>query len=256
MNEKIDAEQDAIVASARALLEGGEWPSADLVAAAAGVSRSTYYRRVGSHRELLRRAGVQPGPATRERIIEAAIAVFAESGLSGFSMEAVAARAGVGRATVYRTFANRGELLAATARTATPLAVLGPILARSGETPPAEFLPNLFRLVMPRLLASRSLLRAILSESAFEGEGSPARQVVFDTYRELAGYIQRQMEAGRLRPMDPLTAVQGLLGPILFYALVQPSAWASAGADASAPEDVAAALVDVWLRGMEPEPAP
>lgn len=48
-----------------------------------------------------------------ERVVTAATAVFVERGLDATVAE-VAARAGVGKATVYRSFPTRAELLAAT----------------------------------------------------------------------------------------------------------------------------------------------
>ncbi|MFZ9986958.1 MAG: TetR/AcrR family transcriptional regulator [Candidatus Nanopelagicales bacterium] len=46
-------------------------------------------------------------------IAEAALDVLADQGIAGFSVEAVAQRAGVGKATVYRRYAGRDEVLAA-----------------------------------------------------------------------------------------------------------------------------------------------
>ena len=46
-----------------------------------------------------------------EAIVDAALAVFAEEGFDGLTMEAVAARAGVGKATVYRRYPGKAELV-------------------------------------------------------------------------------------------------------------------------------------------------
>ncbi|HSO95650.1 MAG TPA: TetR/AcrR family transcriptional regulator [Acidimicrobiia bacterium] len=43
--------------------------------------------------------------------MDAALAVFAEDGFDGLTMEAVAARAGVGKATVYRRYPGKPELV-------------------------------------------------------------------------------------------------------------------------------------------------
>jgi AcrR family transcriptional regulator len=48
----------------------------------------------------------------RERVVAAAVAVFAERGLEA-SVPEVAARAGVGKATVYRSFPSKEHLIAA-----------------------------------------------------------------------------------------------------------------------------------------------
>ena len=49
---------------------------------------------------------------SRRVICHAALKEFAETGYSGFRMEAVAARAGVGRSTVYRHWPNKAALIA------------------------------------------------------------------------------------------------------------------------------------------------
>src|ERR1700742_4798728 len=66
----------------------------------------------------------EAGPATRrpgrprseqaeQAIIEATLDLFAEEGFDGVCVEAVAARAGVGKATIYRRWPNKEELLLA-----------------------------------------------------------------------------------------------------------------------------------------------
>lgn len=59
--------------------------------------------------------GVRPGrprsPAADEAIVDAALAVFAEQGFDGLTMEAVATRAGVGKATLYRRYPGKAELV-------------------------------------------------------------------------------------------------------------------------------------------------
>jgi AcrR family transcriptional regulator len=51
-----------------------------------------------------------PGDATSERILDAALEVVAEGGARALTMDAVAARARVGRMTVYRRFGERARL--------------------------------------------------------------------------------------------------------------------------------------------------
>ena len=51
------------------------------------------------------------GDGARQRMLTAALEVLDESGLSGFTMEAVARRAGASKATLYRRWATTGALL-------------------------------------------------------------------------------------------------------------------------------------------------
>ena len=59
----------------------------------------------------LRRAGRPRSEQADRAIIKAALEVFAESGPHGLCIEQVAAKAGVGKATIYRRWANKEALL-------------------------------------------------------------------------------------------------------------------------------------------------
>ena len=65
------------------------------------------------------RPGRPRDSAIDRRILNAAIELFLEGGAKHASMEGVAKRAGVGKVTVYRRWANRRELLVAAIRTQT-----------------------------------------------------------------------------------------------------------------------------------------
>lgn len=51
--------------------------------------------------------------ALDRRIAEAALDVLAESGIAGFTIEAVAQRAGVGKAAIYRRYSGRDDVVSA-----------------------------------------------------------------------------------------------------------------------------------------------
>jgi AcrR family transcriptional regulator len=50
-------------------------------------------------------------PGLEDRVFDAAIALYAEAGWTGFSFEALAKRSGVGKAGLYRRWSDRQELL-------------------------------------------------------------------------------------------------------------------------------------------------
>src|SRR5918996_1368135 len=62
-------------------------------------------------------AGRPRSGRVHQAILQAALEEVAERGYEGLSVEGIAARAGVGKATVYRRWANRDEVLAAAAAT-------------------------------------------------------------------------------------------------------------------------------------------
>ena len=63
--------------------------------------------------ETTRRPGRPRSEQAEQAIIEATLDLFAEQGFEGVCVEAVAARAGVGKATIYRRWPNKEELLLA-----------------------------------------------------------------------------------------------------------------------------------------------
>jgi AcrR family transcriptional regulator len=100
-----------ILAAAAQLVEthGPSGFTMDDLARAAGLSRATLYRQVGSREavlDALQAAGSPVGDRkeVRDRIFEGARAVFGRAGFDGATIEAIAAEAGVGVATIYRHF--------------------------------------------------------------------------------------------------------------------------------------------------------
>jgi AcrR family transcriptional regulator len=57
------------------------------------------------------RPGRRRDPSRDEAILDATLAAFAEEGYAGVSIEGVAARAGVGKATIYRRYAGKAQLV-------------------------------------------------------------------------------------------------------------------------------------------------
>ena len=67
----------------------------------------------GPAQETSRRPGRPRSEQAEQAIIEATLDLFAEKGFEGVCVEVVAARAGVGKATIYRRWPNKEELLLA-----------------------------------------------------------------------------------------------------------------------------------------------
>jgi hypothetical protein len=64
------------------------------------------------------------------------------------------------------------------------------------------------------------------------------------------------MAAGRLRPMDPVLAVQALIGPIVMHLLARSQAASRPGAGGALPmplEEAVDELANLWLRAMTPD---
>ena len=68
----------------------------------------------------------------------------------------------------------------------------------------------------------------------------------------LALYVTSQMEAGRIRRMDPLLALQSFVGPIFFHLMTRPLAEKVLGLEVDGDQAVTL-LADSWLRAMKRE---
>ena len=154
--------------------------------------------------------------AAHRRILEATRELLAEEGFSRLRLEHVAARAGVGKATIYRRWSSKEalcqELLAELA---------GPHVnvADVGDTR-AELLASVVNPL--RALTDTPfgrVIRGLLSQIAVNPTlGDPFRATVVRTRREEIGrLIARGVERGDLRPdADPEIATELLVGPVYF----------------------------------------
>src|SRR6266511_2813236 len=90
--------------------EGAKRP---VVAPAAARPRaaSTATRHASADQPADPREPISRGAGARQRVLQAALQVLDEDGLPGFTMEAVARRAGASKATLYRHWPTVGALL-------------------------------------------------------------------------------------------------------------------------------------------------
>jgi AcrR family transcriptional regulator len=246
--------RDKLLAGARRALEQHSSPTMVELAAAAGVSMRQLYRLFGSRDNLLRELDQALPTGTRERIREAAFEQLGSSGLADLSMEEVAARADVSRATLYRLFPGKPALFRELIAAYSPWEPIAQVLEESDvNAPPDELIPRVAH-ALSAALADRSavLLRMVLEMS--RGDPDTADGVQRSMQRglpDLMRYLSEQMATGRLRQMHPVMAVQLLAGPIVTHEMTRPLA-ALVGFETTR-EAVAAQVAEAWLRAMLPE---
>ena len=169
--------------------------------------------------EVPRRPGRPRSVRAERAILDAALVELVEAGYDGMSIEGVAARAKVGKTTIYRRWSSREELVAAALRTlnadiavpdtgnlrddaihlmhefqrVTFTTIIGPMLTR----------------LIGTVVTSPHLL-AIFRESVFAG-----RQAAFMTV------LHRAKERGELpADLDPAFVLPMIVGPIFFHAIL------------------------------------
>ena len=236
--------------------------SMDELAARAGVSRATLYRLFGSQQHLLQELGLQPPPKVRGRVLDVALELVGRHDLAELSMDELAATAGVSRATLYRLFPGKEALFAELVRRFSPFEPIAAVLETMGERPPAEVIPAIAQAMAAAMDGHIGLLLQLLlevSRSHPDHHADPdSQQDAAQAMRTLplvAHYLDQQMAAGRLRRMDPVLAVQALIGPIVMHLLARSQAESRPGAGRAAAlplEEVVDELVGIWLRAMIP----
>ena len=254
------ARRDRILHEARLMLAEGGRPAVEAIAAAAGISKAAFYREFPSRTALLDELNLEPEPAPRDRILRAALELVGAGGLAALSMDDLATRADVSRATLYRLFPGKAALLVGIVRAFSPMEPIRDKVAAMQDEPPEVVMPEIartaYRVIAGPDAPGLGLLRAVFIEvgSLSEEAEAAAREVATAILGSVVAYVVRQMSEGRLRPMHPLLALQSFIGPVFFHMLTRPLAERVMGLDVDG-EQAVTLLAESWLRAMKPDQA-
>jgi AcrR family transcriptional regulator len=167
-----------------------------------------------------------PDDAASERILDAALALSAASGMRNLTMDDVAGRAGVGRMTVYRRFGDKGRLVEALAVREGRRCLAELDAATRPEAPIedqiAEGFVTSLRIAREHPLLNRlARLEPETVLGVFVADGS----AVFAMARAfLAERLLASQRAGVLGPLDAEQAAELLVRLTLSFVLMQESA--------------------------------
>ena len=173
--------------------------------AAVSADASTVARRPGRPRDA----------RADEVILDAAVEILAEQGPSGFTVDAVAARAGVGKATIYRRWPSRGALLLDTAHHRIGLEIEDPDTGSvAGDM--VVTLVDLGKKL--RETHAGRVLPVVMSEAAVNPEMRPILAAfVADRRRLPTAIVERGVARGELPPDTDVQLLLDVLGGTVFF---------------------------------------
>lgn len=189
-----------------------------------------------------RRPGRPRSESARRAILSSVVELLAETGFAGLSMDAVAAKAGVGKATLYRWWPSKASLVAEAVHELAAEVVQEP---DTGEL--AKDLEALLEGVVEAALSPLGkAAQALLSEAEHNSELAAALEKEFLQRRReiVSGVLARAAARGELRSgLDPELVADLGVAVVLHRSRLRPS-----GLD----KPFVGELVDLIVEGMRP----
>lgn len=193
----------------------------------------------------LRRPGRPRSAQAHKAILDATLELLAQEGVQGLSIEAVAARAGVGKTTIYRRWTSKDDLIIDAIHT---VQIDFPI-TDSGNL--RQDLVTLFKKAY-HLITTQPLMGQLVLKLIGEYPANPEIFQVFLSRLLIPRFhifIQRVREAqaqGEIRPdIDPLLVIDLIAGAFFFHWAITRNVITT-----SSTEEIAEQIVDMAMRGI------
>ncbi len=190
----------------------------------------------------------------RQKIIDAALRVFARQGFHKASIKQIAVEAGIkSPALIYWYFKDKRELLSTMTQDLLPFRTMDIEVTSLLEQEPEVLLPILLRKILDTFDQpdTRLLVRVILSEVSQDEELTEVMRNVNSAGLDfLTDYLDRQVELGRLRPHDTTSSARFLAGSVLTVLLGR-SIFPRIVEDMSPIEVYVETVVSIFLEGIK-----
>ncbi len=191
---------------------------------------------------------------TRDKILEAAIGLFAEKGFNGTTTKEIAEKAGVNEALIFRYFSTKRDLYGAI------------IEKKIQEDPKVELPLETFKETKDDWLIFKSLgirmfecvekdpsFLRLLHFSALEGH--ELSDMFFDTYVQhlrtlLSDYIEERISDGAFKDINPFLAARAFMGMFTNYIVAQ-ELFGEKKKKRIKKEDVVETFVRIFLEGIK-----
>ena len=180
------------------------------------------------------------GAETRSAILAAAEHIFADGGLEGARMDAIAAEAGVNKALLYYYFRSKEELYAAILESHLREFRRRALAILTADRPARSTLLHYMSLHFD-FLSQRPYFPRLIHRLMTTAE-QPARRLFQEysapLYRKLVEVVERGVRAGELRPVDSHHTVYSLVALTVFYFSAAPIVKSVSHIDAFEPANV------------------
>lgn len=180
-----------------------------------------------------------------QQILDQATRLFADKGFASTTLQDIADATGLTRPALYHYVANKDALLSRliSESTETPAAVLREINERSDIGPTEKLRKMATSIALNQAQNSDRFKLIIRSEAELPDEISRTyQQSRRHVLKEFTTVIEKGIEAGEMRPVNPRTAALGVIGMLNWVA------WWHPPGDSDSDHAVAMQLADMALR--------
>ena len=194
----------------------------------------------------------------REQILETAAHLFARKGFQGTTTREIAQHAQINEAILFRHFSTKEELYWTVIEHQCERGRGSELVTKylNSDLPAEQVFVSIAQGLLDARQKDFTLGRLLLYSALEQHELSRRffRTHIADFFEVLAGYIQRQIDAGKFRETDPMLAARGFWGMVVYHFLVQELFGGKQYREISN-EEASRTLVDIWLGGMLKEEA-
>lgn len=195
----------------------------------------------------------------RQQIIDGALQVFAHKGFEKATNKDIAEAAGIGSpGLIYHYFKDKSDLFRQVVEQRMPLLQL--LIHNDADImnkPPREVLlvfgkaflrvaENPTSIALFKLILGEAMRQPIVAELL--NSIGPSRSIGF-----LTRYLEKQMAAGVLKPMDSGAAARCFAGSLVAYLMTR-EVFLQPDAQQISPDTMVATAVEIFLRGMQVDP--
>ena len=197
--------------------------------------------------------GAEVQPSVAGRILTAAAELIAERGLGGLSLDEVATRSETSRGPPCTgSIPGKAALFRAVVQAYLPVDEALGMMETMADRPPTEVMGALARALAQAGSVRIGVLRSVLFETLRPGDdGEGVLEEGFKNTQVIIRYLEQQMAAGRLRPMDPVLAMQAFLAPVMLHTVSRPLL-EEYGLATQTLDEAVKEFTAVWLRAMAP----